>query len=319
MSHTSVTDEGRPDGYDGGFRHEAVLYSGVRSLVRALVPWMEEGLDTGDTVVAMLQGRSSEALRDALGGGARSVYFADMAEFGRNPARLMSVWERLLADIRPAGARVRAIGEPVWPGRSPDEMEECRLHEALINEAYADEEGFWVLCPYDVGALDPDVIDSVGGTHPMVDGRDCRDYHGHPDPAELLCSPLPPAVEPVVEEHVALSTLRSLRTSVHDRAVSAGLGPQRARDLVLAVIEVCSNSIVHGGGGGVLRSWTTPMSLVHEVNDAGHIDDPFVGRLLPAHDQAAGRGLWLVNEVCDLVQLRSSPEGTIVRLHMHRA
>jgi anti-sigma regulatory factor (Ser/Thr protein kinase) len=318
MSHTSVTGQRPPDAYDGGFRHEAILYSGVHSLVTTLVPWMEEGLDAGDTVVAMVHGRSSEALRESLGRGARAVYFADMAELGRNPARLMSVWQRLLADIRPAGSRIRAIGEPVWPGRSPDEMEECRLHEALVNEAYADEEGFWVLCPYDIGALDPDVVGAIGGTHPLVDGQDCGEYHGHPDPAQLLSSPLPPAVEPVVEEHVALSTLRSLRASVRDRAVAAGLGPHRARDLVLAVTEVCSNSIVHGGGGGVLRSWTTPMSLVHEVNDAGQIDDPFVGRRLPAHDQAAGRGLWLVNELCDLVQLRSSPEGTIVRLHMHR-
>ena len=32
--------------------------------------------------------------------------------------------------------------------------------------------------------------------------------------------------------------------------------------------------------------------------------------------QVAGRGLWLVHELCDLVQLRSSPAGTVVRMHM---
>jgi anti-sigma regulatory factor (Ser/Thr protein kinase) len=29
-----------------------------------------------------------------------------------------------------------------------------------------------------------------------------------------------------------------------------------------------------------------------------------------------GYGLWLANQVCDLVQVRSSPAGTTVRLHV---
>lgn len=29
-----------------------------------------------------------------------------------------------------------------------------------------------------------------------------------------------------------------------------------------------------------------------------------------------GRGLWLANEMCDLVQIRSSAHGTVIRVHM---
>ena len=29
-----------------------------------------------------------------------------------------------------------------------------------------------------------------------------------------------------------------------------------------------------------------------------------------------GHGLWLANQVCDLVQVRSFPTGTVVRLHL---
>jgi hypothetical protein len=32
-----------------------------------------------------------------------------------------------------------------------------------------------------------------------------------------------------------------------------------------------------------------------------------------------GHGLWLVNQVCDLVELRSGDAGTTVQLHMRRA
>src|SRR5207247_1710686 len=53
-----------------------------------------------------------------------------------------------------------------------------------------------------------------------------------------------------------------------------------------------------------------------EVSDAGHIEEPLVGRVHPATDRTSGRGLWLVNHLCDLVQIRSSPQGTVVRVYM---
>ena len=81
-----------------GFRHEAVLYTGVDGLVATLVPWMREGIESDETVVALVTGRSGEALRTALGSSAAGAHFADKAEAGRNPARIISVWRGLLAD-----------------------------------------------------------------------------------------------------------------------------------------------------------------------------------------------------------------------------
>jgi hypothetical protein len=49
------------------------------------------------------------------------------------------------------------------------------------------------------------------------------------------------------------------------------------------------------------------------VRDGGQITDAFVGRHQPPVEQPDGRGLWLVNQLCDLVQLRSSQSGTVVR------
>ena len=36
----------------------------------------------------------------------------------------------------------------------------------------------------------------------------------------------------------------------------------------------------------------------------------------PADDLPGGKGLWLVNQVCDLVEVRSNPDGTTICLHM---
>jgi anti-sigma regulatory factor (Ser/Thr protein kinase) len=85
---------------------------------------------------------------------------------------------------------------------------------------------------------------------------------------------------------------------------------------VLAVHELATNSLRHGGGRGTLRVWREPGALICEVSDRGRIDQPLVGRERPLGGQIGGRGLWLVNQVCDLVQIRCFPTGNAVRLHV---
>jgi hypothetical protein len=68
-------------------------------------------------------------------------------------------------------------------------------------------------------------------------------------------------------------------------------------------------------GRGTLRLWRTSEALVCEVADGGVVADPLAGRLAPGTDEPDGRGLWMVNQLCDLVQLRSSAAGTVVRVH----
>jgi hypothetical protein len=94
-------------------------------------------------------------LHDALDGQAGQVEFVDISEVGRNPARLIPVWQWFL-DTRSSPRRpVRGIGEPIWPGRRPEEILEIQLHEALLNIAVDPEIPFWLVCPYDAGALSP--------------------------------------------------------------------------------------------------------------------------------------------------------------------
>ena len=73
------------------------------------------------------------------------------------------------------------------------------------------------------------------------------------------------------------------------------------------------------GGIGLLRLWRDADSLVCEVRDRGRLGEPLVGRAFPALNQEDGRGLWMVNRLCDLVQVRSLSSGTIVRLHFRLA
>jgi anti-sigma regulatory factor (Ser/Thr protein kinase) len=94
----------------------------------------------------------------------------------------------------------------------------------------------------------------------------------------------------------------TLRRLVADRAAAAGLRPHRAATVVLAIHELVTNSIRHTGCGGTLRVWTEPGELVCQVEDRGHILDGLAGRRRRA---AAGEGLWIVNHVSDLVEVRT--------------
>jgi anti-sigma regulatory factor (Ser/Thr protein kinase) len=94
--------------------------------------------------------------------------------------------------------------------------------------------------------------------------------------------------------------------------------PARAGDLVLIVNEVATNSVRHGGGSGVLRVWEESSWLICEVSDAGRIEDPLVGREKPWAGSGSGFGLWLANQLCDLVQIRTFASGSVVRLHVLR-
>jgi anti-sigma regulatory factor (Ser/Thr protein kinase) len=127
-----------------------------------------------------------------------------------------------------------------------------------------------------------------------------------------------PSTKPA-ELPFAIQDLPALRRFVLQEAVRASLDSDRAHDLVLAMNELATNSVRHGGGAGTLRMWREAETLVCEVQDSGHITDPLVGSIPPTPEQRTGRGLWVVNHLCDRVQIHSAPSGSVVRVHMRLA
>lgn len=115
-----------------------------------------------------------------------------------------------------------------------------------------------------------------------------------------------------------VTDLLFVREEVAALAAGCRFAPERAADLLLAVSEVAANSVRHGGGCGVLHWWRQSdagaEAVVCEVSDVGHIGDPLVGRRTPSEQDEGGRGVWMVNQLCDLVQVRSCPDGTVVRM-----
>ena len=130
----------------------------------------------------------------------------------------------------------------------------------------------------------------------------------------LFRSPLSPAPPGADICDFGQADLAGLRSMVARLADQARVDRAAADDLVLAAHELATNSILHGGGVGRLSSWCEPGALVVEISDSGVIEDPLVGRDLLQDYAENGRGVWMANQLCDLVQVRSGPAGTVVRL-----
>jgi anti-sigma regulatory factor (Ser/Thr protein kinase) len=114
-----------------------------------------------------------------------------------------------------------------------------------------------------------------------------------------------------------IEELGALRALVARVAARASLETARTYDLVLAVSELASNSVLHGGGEGVLRIWVEDQTLQCEVRDRGHIRERARAVRCPPAAQHDGRGLWLADRLCDGLRISSSPAtGCSVRVHM---
>ena len=88
--------------------------------------------------------------------------------------------------------------------------------------------------------------------------------------------------------------------------------------LELAASELATNSVRHGGGRGSVALWEDAGAAVVEFTDAGRFADPLAGRLPPRPDQEGCSGLYLLQQLCDLVQVRSTDAGTTVRVSTWR-
>ena len=126
-------------------------------------------------------------------------------------------------------------------------------------------------------------------------------------------APLPEPAEVDVEFDYDLSRLSEVRAVVRAYAESYGLDSDRVAGFELAASEIATNSIRYGGGHGHLRCWSDS-ACVCELRDAGRIEQPMVRRMRPVAGQTSGYGLWLAQQLCDQVQIRSGDRGTVVRL-----
>jgi anti-sigma regulatory factor (Ser/Thr protein kinase) len=310
---TAVGTEVAPSGFD----HEALFYRGDADFLAGVLPFVRDGLARDEAVVVAEPRARLDLLRDALGQDASGVDFLDMAEIGANPSRIIAVWSAVVDEHTTSGRGLRGIGEPAFHGRREVEFLECQVHELLLNTAFDSGPAWRLMCPYDEQLLPRAVCRNALRSHPVRSTSTGRlpsaeyELAGH---VAAMAGALPRPRKGVLTGRYGAGDVPATRRTVASWARSCGLSEDQVEALHVAASELATNSVRYGGGEGTVSMWTDAGAAIVEFSDAGHLQDPLTGRLHPPASQDGGRGLYLVNQLCDLVQVRTSPEGTTVRV-----
>jgi anti-sigma regulatory factor (Ser/Thr protein kinase) len=286
--------------------HELIPFSGPGGFVASAADSAADALADGSIPVIVAAAGQLAEIRSTLGADSAAVVGIDRDVAGRNPARLIPALQH---HVDATNAVVHCIGEAARPDDTQAQRTEMALHELMLQLPAFRSWDCRVTCTYDA-ELHADVVAELTDNHRrQSDPEDAVD--------RMRARPLPPRPAHSEELGVDPTTLHALRGFIEERATRAGLDEERVDDLVYAVNEVVTNSICHGEGRARVNFWVdADGSVTCEVRDRGWVRDPLAGRIAPRPDRPNGRGLWLVNQLCDLVQLRSSPAGTTLRLHI---
>jgi anti-sigma regulatory factor (Ser/Thr protein kinase) len=292
------------------------MYRGEAEFREAVLDFLRQAAAAQEPVLVALPGSHLATVRDELGEAAFGSRFEDIEEVGRNPSRLLAMIEDW---ILAHDGHARVVSEVVWPGRSYAETIEGLRHEALINQALSDATAT-ILSPYDAEQLDEATLAGAEMTHPTVveHGRR-RPSTSYGDSVTVRLADEWPLESPAgsVSEHRLQGSLRDLRQAVAEDPLLGSLTDEQRSDLVFAVNEAASNAVKHGDQTCTTRLWHDGRGIVSEVSFDTSLEDLMAGRRRPQVDATHGRGLWLINQVCDLVELRSGQSGTTLRMHVH--
>ena len=308
-----------PESLPSAFVHGAFFYNDDDDYLAGTTAFIEEGLAADEPVLVAVPSQQLDLLRPHFEGRRPDrLRFAPMEEMGRNPGWIIPAWADFVAAHAAAGRRARGIGEPIWRGRGRDELVECGRHEALLNLAFREAVGFQLLCPYNAPSLDPWVLEEARRNHPHIGrpGATTTSERFDDDIPPLLTTPLPP-----VPRRRRDRRLRPRR-----------VGPVRRHVARMAAAAGCTRRQGPGPGPGGQRGPHQQRPPWRRVRTdrlvAGRrpvpVRDPRPGADLRSAGRAAtpqrrpGRrsGLWLMNQLCDLMQIRKRPDGQVIRLHI---
>jgi transcriptional regulator with XRE-family HTH domain len=160
--------------------HRAFLYRNDEEFLDTAGPFLAEGIERSEALLALTNEANVELLRDHLGSDAREVEFVDSTSWYTAPGvALDALLAFVNSRVEGGAAWARVIGEPVWGVGSEWDVRRWMRYEALVNVAMAGLPAT-ILCHYDESSVDPEVLEQARETHPETVGRDgiktCLEY-----------------------------------------------------------------------------------------------------------------------------------------------
>jgi anti-sigma regulatory factor (Ser/Thr protein kinase) len=303
----------------GLFVHQAVVYDTPQTLARIVGPVVQGALDRGESPIVVLDATNADAVRAEIDEPDR-LDVADPDDVYTRPWRTFAAYVDTVLTRASAGDPILVVGEPPFATCDADDASDWLRVESALNIALDDVDGL-MICPYRRATAGDAVMDGMVRVHPELRQLDaCATSHGYVAPTDYLHESrhaiLPELGEPDRELPFDASNLRAIHQAVSREAALAGLDATRVPELAVAVSELATNSVEHGGGHGTLRIWTRAQDLVCEIEDSGTLGESLLGMLPPDPVDPTGRGLWIARQFSDSLAIVDRPGGTVTRMRI---
>jgi anti-sigma regulatory factor (Ser/Thr protein kinase) len=320
---TECTDGSRAARRVSGPLHAAVVYDSDDALGRRAAPFVRDGLDRGETILAVVPSQVERVLRSVLGGDGAHVHWREPGLAHRRMGETYEDCRAYLAEQHATGRPTRLLtGNDLDRDADPDRLNAYLRFEAASTAVFRPY-GFPWVCLYDRRRHPPRLVDHVGEVHPqlLLAGGRPADSPDYVDPARYLETrdgwlstvPDPTAVDlPVATP----GELRAARRRLQDYASSVDDRPCAAERVAVASHEVIGNALRHGRPPCRVRAWRSAGVLHVRVDDGGSgVGLATAGYGPPATPAGPGMGLWVTRQLTDVVHTRAgSIHGTAVEL-----
>jgi len=275
-----------------------------------VAPYVNEGLDQGEALVAVYVPDKQSLLRDARGSVPDEITFADANDVSTRPEAAVCGYDATIRRLLRNGApSVRVIGElPIC--ETPQQWDTWMLYEALLNRVFA-HFPVQVVCTADERVVPEAVVHASLQAHPRIHNGGCHDSPHYRDPAEMVRSLTPePQPLPDLRDVPAGEDSRSFRKRLSGEMAAAGVPADKTEGMLLAAVEVYVNALRHGDGAPTLRIGPVDGRFVCEVSDRGTgLDDPLAGYVPPREGSLDGAGLWVARQFASRLELLPTPGG----------
>jgi transcriptional regulator with XRE-family HTH domain len=171
-------------------RHSLFAYRTDDQFRMSMGPFLSDGIERSEAVLAVTTGSNVELLREHLAKGERKAEFVDARHWYTTPIAALTAF-RAFADAKLASGAlwVRIIGEPVWTGRSESEVRLWARYESLLNLVFSDYP-MTVVCPYDERSVAPEILGNAHHTHPhTLNDRGILSSCDYTDPGRFVLEP----------------------------------------------------------------------------------------------------------------------------------
>jgi anti-sigma regulatory factor (Ser/Thr protein kinase) len=297
--------------------HEVGFYRSDAEFGALIVPFVEEGLATGQPVVIGYDERKAALLRSWVSDPGAVTFITDSSLYSTPAGAIASYWQMFERHVAAGATQIRIAGDVPHEGIG-GRFAGWDCYESAVNTVWH-QFPIWSRCLYDAGTAAPRVLDIAERTHPRivlpsglyqpsVRYQDPAVFEPlHPDPDPLECSV--PAL--VLTDPSAFQARHALASIGHGRLADTVL-----RDVLIGVSEAVSNAWRHGRPPVTVRIWAAPRRMLVRVHDTGPGPGNAVAGLAPAWARPGlrGAGLWLIHMLGLNAALIRSPDGFTVRL-----